>query len=158
MLRKKLLRDIKENLGQFFTIFAMIFLAIMAFSGINAFSDGLKYSSVEFYEKNNLQDLWLYGENFSEEDLDKIKALDNVADAERYLSMQGSVDVENKENSELENIQVELNFLDAEDDEKNISTMYLRDGEEYSPDKDGVWVGYYFAKARNIQVGDKLTF
>jgi len=158
MLRKKLLRDIKENLGQFFTIFAMIFLAIMAFSGINAFSDGLKYSSVEFYEKNNLQDLWLYGENFSEEDLDKIKALDNVADVERYLSMQGSVDVENKENSELENIQAELNFLDAEDDEKNISSMYLRDGEEYSPDKDGVWVGYYFAKARDIEVGDELTF
>ena len=158
MLRKKLLRDIKENLGQFFTIFAMIFLAIMAFSGINAFSDGLKYSSVEFYEKNNLQDLWLYGENFSEEDLDKIKALDNVADVERYLSMQGSVDVKNSESSEIENIQVELNFLDAEDDEKNISTMYLRDGEEYSPDKDGVWVGYYFAKARDIQVGDELTF
>ncbi|SOB90525.1 FtsX-like permease family protein [Pseudobutyrivibrio ruminis] len=158
MLRKKLLRDIKENLGQFFTIFAMIFLAIMAFSGINAFSDGLKYSSVEFYEKNNMQDLWLYGENFSEEDLDKIKALDNVTDVERYLSMQGSVDVKNSENSEIENIQAELNFLDAEDDEKNISTMYLRDGEEYSPDKDGVWVGYYFAKARDIQVGDKLTF
>ncbi len=130
----------------------------MAFSGINAFSDGLKYSSVEFYEKNNMQDLWLYGENFSEEDLDKIKALDNVADVERYLSMQGSVDVKNSENSEIENIQVELNFLDAEDDEKNISTMYLRDGEEYSPDKDGVWVGYYFAKARDIQVGDELTF
>ena len=158
MLRKKLLRDIKENLGQFFTIFAMIFLAIMAFSGINAFSDGLKYSSVEFYEKNNMQDLWLYGENFSEEDLDKIKALDNVTDVERYLSMQGSVDVKHSENSEIENIQVELNFLDAEDDKKNISTMYLRDGEEYSPDKDGVWVGYYFAKARDIQVGDKLTF
>jgi len=158
MLRKKLLRDIKENLGQFFTIFAMIFLAIMAFSGINAFSDGLKYSSVEFYEKNNMQDLWLYGENFSEEDLDKIKALDNVTDVERYLSMQGSVDVKNSENSEIENIQVELNFLDPEDDEKNISIMYLRDGEEYSPDKDGVWVGYYFAKARDIQVGDKLTF
>ncbi len=158
MLRKKLLRDIKENLGQFFTIFAMIFLAIMAFSGINAFSDGLKYSSVEFYENNNMQDLWLYGENFSEEDLDKIKALDNVSDVERYLSMQGSVDVKNSENSEIENIKVELNFLDSEDDEKNISTMYLRDGEEYSPDKDGVWVGYYFAKARDIQVGDKLTF
>ncbi len=158
MLRKKLLRDIKENLGQFFTIFAMIFLAIMAFSGINAFSDGLKYSSVEFYEKNNMPDLWLYGENFSEEDLDKIKVLDNVADVERYLSMQGSVDVKNSENSEIENIKVELNFLDSEDDEKNISTMYLRDGEEYSPDKDGVWVGYYFAKARDIQVGDELTF
>ncbi|SFO03392.1 putative ABC transport system permease protein [Pseudobutyrivibrio sp. JW11] len=158
MLRKKLLRDIKENLGQFFTIFAMIFLAIMAFSGINSFSDGLKYSSVEFYEKNNMQDLWLYGENFSEEDLDKIKALDNVTDVERYFSMQGSVDVKNSESSEIENIQVELNFLDPEDDEKNISTMYLRDGEEYSPDKDGVWVGYYFAKARDIQVGDELTF
>jgi hypothetical protein len=68
MFRKKLFREIKGNFGQFFTIFAMIFLAIMAFSGISAFSDGLKFSSVEFYEKNNLQDLWLYGENFTDDD------------------------------------------------------------------------------------------
>lgn len=158
MFRKKLFRDIRGNFGQFFTIFAMIFIAIMAYSGINAFSDGLKYSSVEFYEENNLQDLWLYSENFSDDDLEKIKALDNVADVERYLSMQGSVDIKDKESQEIENVQAELNFLDAEDNEKNISSMYLRDGEEYSPDKDGVWVGYYFAKARDVQVGDKLTF
>lgn len=158
MFRKKLFREIKGNFGQFFTIFAMIFLAIMAFSGISAFSDGLKFSSVEFYEKNNLQDLWLYGENFTDDELEKIKALDDVADVERYLSMQGSVDVENTEDSEVENIPVELNFLDTEDAEKNISSLYLRDGEEYSPDKDGVWLGYYFAKARDIQVGDELTF
>ncbi len=158
MFRKKLFREIKGNFGQFFTIFAMIFLAIMAFSGISAFSDGLKFSSVEFYEKNNLQDLWLYGENFTDDELEKIKALDNVADVERYLSMQGSVDVENTEDSEVENIPAELNFLDTEDAEKNISSLYLRDGEEYSPDKDGVWIGYYFAKGRDIQVGDELTF
>lgn len=158
MFRKKLFREIKGNFGQFFTIFAMIFLAIMAFSGISAFSDGLKFSSVEFYEKNNLQDLWLYGENFTDDELEKIKALDNVADVERYLSMQGSVDVENSEDSEIENIPAELNFLDTEDAEKNISSLYLRDGEDYSPDKDGVWLGYYFAKARDIQVGDELTF
>ena len=158
MFRKKLFREIKGNFGQFFTIFAMIFLAIMAFSGISAFSDGLKFSSVEFYEKNNLQDLWLYGENFTDDELEKIKALDNVADVERYLSMQGSVDVENTEDSEIENIPAELNFLDTEDAAKNISSLYLRDGEDYSPDKDGVWLGYYFAKARDIQVGDELTF
>ena len=158
MFRKKLFREIKGNFGQFFTIFAMIFLAIMAYSGINAFSDGLKFSSVEFYDKNNLQDLWLYSENFTDDELEKIKALDNVADVERYLSMQGSVDVKEQEGTGLENVQAELNFLDAEDDEKNISTLTLRDGEEYSPDKDGVWVGYYFAKARDIQVGDELTF
>lgn len=158
MFRKKIFREIKGNFGQFFTIFAMIFLAIMAFSGISAFSDGLKFSSVEFYEKNNLQDLWLYGENFTDDELEKIKALDNVADVERYLSMQGSVDVENSEDSEIENIPAELNFLDTEDTEKNISSLYLRDGEDYSPDKDGVWLGYYFAKARDIQVGDELTF
>ncbi|SEA49504.1 MacB-like core domain-containing protein [Pseudobutyrivibrio sp. ACV-2] len=158
MLRKKIFREIKGNFGQFFTIFAMIFLAIMAYSGINAFSDGLKYSSVEFYEENNLQDLWLYGENFTDDDLEKIRALDNVADVERYLSMSGSVDVNNSEGSETENIPAELNFLDKEDDKKNISTLYLREGEEYSRDKDGVWIGYYFAKARGIQVGDELTF
>ena len=158
MFRKKLFREIKENFGQFFTIFAMIFIAIMAFTGINAFSDGLKFSSVEFYDNNNLQDLWIYGENFTDDELKKIKVLDDVADVERYLSMQGSVDVKDQESSELENVQVELNFLDTEDDEKNISILTLREGEEYSPNKDGIWLGYYFAKARNIQVGDELTF
>lgn len=158
MLRKKIFRDIKRNFGQFFTIFAMVFLAIMAFSGISAFSDGLKYSSVEFYEKNNLEDLWLYSENFTTDDIDTIKALDNVTDVERYLTMPGSVDINSREGSEPLNIQMELNFLDGEDDVKNISSMYLRDGEEYSPDKDGVWIGYYFAKARGIKVGDELTF
>lgn len=158
MLRIKIFRDIKRNFGQFFTIFAMVFLAIMAFSGINAFSDGLKYSSVEFYEKGNLEDLWLFGENFTDDDIDKIKALDNVTDVERYLTVPGSVDIKSKDDTKPLNIQMELNFLDGEDDTKNISSMYLRDGEEYSPDKDGVWLGYYFAKAREIKVGDELTF
>jgi len=157
MLRKKLFRDIKGNFGQFFTIFAMVLLAIAAYSGVNAYSDGLKRSSVEFYEKNNLEDLWLYGENFSNEDLNKIKSIDDISDVERYLSMSGSVDVTSGDTTDIENIQIELNFLDADDDDKNISSMYLRDGEEYSPDKDGVWVGYYFAKARDIKVGDELT-
>ncbi|WP_294219148.1 ABC transporter permease [Pseudobutyrivibrio sp.] len=157
MLRKKLFRDIKGNFGQFFTIFAMVFLAIAAYSGVNAYSDGLKNSSVDFYEKYNLEDLWLYGENFSNEDLNKIKSIDDISDVERYLSMSGSVDVTSGDTTDIENIQIELNFLDADDDDKNISSMYLRDGEEYSPDKDGVWVGYYFAKARDIKVGDELT-
>ena len=156
MLRKKLFRDIKKNFGQFFTIFAMIFLAMMAYSGVSAYSDGMKYSSEDYYAKYNLQDLWLYGENFTTDDLENIRELDNIADAERYLSIPGSVDVTT--DGETQNIKAELNFLDAEDDSKNISAMYLREGEAYSPDKDGVWIGYYFARAREIQVGDELTF
>ena len=40
MLHKKLLRDLKNNLSQFITIFLMIFLGIFAFSGIHAYMDG----------------------------------------------------------------------------------------------------------------------
>ncbi len=158
MLRKKLFRDIKGNFGQFFTIFSMVFLAIMAYSGVNAYSDGLKYSSENFYADYNLEDLWLYGEDFSQEDVEAIKDLEDIADAERYLTMAGSVDVKSVENSDIDNVQVELNFLDPKDDEKNISQIYLRDGEKYTSNKDGVWLGYYFAKARGIEVGDELTF
>ena len=42
MLKKKMLRDIKLNLSQFITIFLMVLIGVMAYSGINAYMSGMK--------------------------------------------------------------------------------------------------------------------
>ena len=65
MLRRKMFRDIRKNLSQFITIFLMIMIGIMAYSGIEAYMDGMKKTSDKFYTENNLQDLNLLGENFT---------------------------------------------------------------------------------------------
>ena len=82
-LNKKMYRDIRFNKSQFITIFLMVFLGVFVFSGVHSYMDGMQKSGEEYYEKNNLQDIWLSGENFTNKDLEDVKKVSNVKDAER---------------------------------------------------------------------------
>lgn len=84
MLKKKMFRDIKQNLSQFITIFLMVLIGVMVYVGIEAYMDGMTSAADNFYKNNNIQDLNVMG-NLSDKDLDKIKSLDNVKDAEKNL-------------------------------------------------------------------------
>ena len=86
-LNKKLYRDVKLNKSQFITIFLMVFLGIFAFAGIHSYMDGMKISADKYYDQNNFQDIWLTGENFSEDDLNSVKKIENIKDAERQLTI-----------------------------------------------------------------------
>ena len=108
--------------------------------------DGMEKSADNYYKNNNFQDLWLSGENFSNEDLEKVKNTENVKDAERMLTI----------NTELENkkdVTLDTNFIES----NNISKMYVVDGEEFSKDKKGVWFDSYLAKNLDLKVGDEIT-
>ena len=109
--------------------------------------DGMEKSADNYYKNNNFQDIWLSGENFSDEDLEKVKNTENVKDAERMLTI----------NTELENkdgVTLDTNFIES----NNISKMYVVDGEEFSKDKKGVLFDSYLAKNLDLKVGDEITF
>lgn len=144
MLRRKMFRDIRKNLSQFITIFLMIMIGIMAYSGIEAYMDGMKKTSDKFYTENNLQDLNLIGENFTKEDLDLIKSIDNVKDAERKLSLTALTDNDKT---------LLLNIIET----NNISKFYVVKGEKFNPDKHGIYLDEFYAKENNIKVGDTIT-
>ena len=61
MLKRKMFRDIWRNLSQFITIFLMIMIGVMAYSGIEAYMDGMKKTADKFYTENNLFDLNVMG-------------------------------------------------------------------------------------------------
>lgn len=145
-LNKKMLRDIRLNKMQFFNIFIMIFLGVFVFAGVHAYMDGMKVSGDNYYELNNFQDIWLSGENFTDEDLAKVKRIENVKDAERILSIR--TELEN-----FDNVALETNFIES----NRISKMYIVEGEEFSKDKKGIWLDSYLAKNLNLNVGDKIT-
>ena len=148
-LNKKILRDIKQNKMQFFNVFIMIFLGVFVFAGVHSYMDGMQISGDNYYESNNLQDLWLTGENFNKEDLDKVKNIENVKNAERLLSIRTDLENEKEKDVQLETIFIESN---------EISKMYIADGEEFSKEKDGVWFDSYLAKYLDLKVGDEITF
>ena len=145
-LSKKRLRDIKQNKMQFFNIFIMVFLGVFVFAGIHAYMDGMEKSADNYYKSNNFQDIWLSGENFSTEDLEKVKNTENVKDAEKLLTI--TTELENKAG-----VTLETNFIES----NNISKMYVVEGEEFSKDKKGVWFDSYLAKNLNLKVGDEIT-
>lgn len=144
MLKKKMFRDIKQNLSQFITIFLMVLIGVMVYVGIEAYMDGMTSAADNFYKNNNIQDLNVMG-NLSDKDLDKIKSLDNVKDAEKKLVV-NAIDKDNKDKTYL------LSFIDS----NNISKFHIMDGEKFNVNKKGAWVDNFYAEKNNLKVGDTI--
>lgn len=144
MLKKKMFRDIKQNLSQFITIFLMVLIGVMVYVGIEAYMDGMTSAADNFYKNNNIQDLNVMG-NLSDKDLDKIKSLDNVKDAEKKLVV-NAIDMDNKDKTYL------LSFIDS----NNISKFHIMDGEKFDVNKKGAWVDNFYAEKNNLKVGDTI--
>ena len=142
MLNRKMFRDIKKNLSQFITIFLMVTIGIMVYTTMLSYSGAMQRSGDKYYKENNLFDIEAFGENFTKEDLNNIKKLDNVKDAERKLTVKGI----NKEDT------LEINFIES----NNITKFYVLDGEKFDVNKSGVWVDNDYAKNNNIKVGDYI--
>ena len=146
MLKKKMIRDMKLNKSQFIAIFLMVFLGVFAYCGIRSYMGGMTESADKFYTECNLEDLTAIGENFTQEDLDTIKSIDNVKDAERKLTITATVE-------SYEEKTMELSFIEA----NNISRFYIMDGEEFSKDKAGIWLDNFYAQKNNLKVGDTIS-
>ncbi len=147
MLRKKLFRDLRQNFSQFFVIFLMVLLSVMVFAGVHAYMDGMRISGEENYKKYNLADMWLTSEGFSEKELKKVLANDNVLAANRKLTLQVTPEG-------MDDVTLEVNFIEDND----VCSMYVFDGEAFDADSsDGIWLDMEFAKARGLKVGDPIT-
>ena len=143
MLKRKMFRDIKNNLSQFITIFLMITIGIMVFCGIESYMCGMRKTRENFYTKNNVQDLNLMGANFTTEDLEKIKNLKHIKNAERKLSITATTDEE------------KILLLNAIESNK-ISKFHIVKGEKFDYNKSGVWLDTFYANENNIKVGDTI--
>ena len=146
MLNRKLFRELRLNGSQFITIFLMVMIAALAFSGVHAYMDGMADSADRYYRDFNLEDLWLTGENFSREDLETVKQVPNVKNAERVLAFQCTWIREEG------NITIETNFIESNE----ISRMYVFEGEAFDPDQSGLWLDYYLARSLGIKPGDEI--
>ena len=145
MLRKKMLRDILQNKSQFLTIFLMVLIGVMVYVGIEAYMDGMISAGDKFYTEYNLQDLNVIGNGFSEKDLEDIKNLKNINNAERKLVI-NATDADDKDKSYL------VSFIET----NKISKFYVFEGEKFDSNKKGVWIDKFYADKNNLKVGDTI--
>lgn len=144
MLRRKMIRDIRQNLSQFITIFLMVFIGVMAYSGIESYMEGMKKTADNFYSDYNLQDLNVIG-TLSKENLDTIKNINNVKNTEGKLNVSTVLEDNN-------DITLSMNFIESNE----ISKFYVVDGEKFDQNTKGVWLDNFFAQENNLNIGDTL--
>ena len=144
MLRRKMIRDIKQNLSQFITILLMVFIGVMVYSGIESYMEGMKRTASNFYGEYNLQDLNVMGE-LSKENIDTIKEISNVKNAEGKLNVNGVLEND-------DDITLSMNFIE----ENEISKFYIVDGESFNKETKGMWLDNFFAEENNLKIGDTL--
>ncbi len=126
----------------------MAFLGVYVFTGFGAESFGFEETSSTYYGETNLADGWIYASNIDDDFVNKVNDLSSTKDSERKLIVNSIADFDNDPD-------ITLNFLEDND----ISKFYLVKGEEFNlSDGDGVWLDIRFAEAKNLTVGDNISF
>ncbi len=148
MLRQKMLRDMQQNKWQFFSILLMAFLGVYIFTGIGGEWAGVENYREKYYEETNLADGWIWGEGFTDDDLETVKSIDGVTGAEKrcYLEVTGQDEYSPS---------VYLYALN----ENLICMPLVIEGEEVDVNAEGkMWLDTRFAEAKGLEVGDSYTF
>lgn len=147
MLFRKMLRETGKDWAQALSIFLLAFLAVAMFCTFEGNVLAQMKARTTFHEACNLADLWVYGEGFSQENLETVRDLDFVADAQLRMSVTGSA-------PDYDGAQVDM-YLEREN---LINQPYYIEGEVFHPeDTSGIWLTNTFAELRDIHVGDDFT-
>ncbi|HBR02903.1 MAG TPA: ABC transporter permease [Ruminiclostridium sp.] len=148
MLQKKIFRDIGENRWSFLAIVCICSLGIALFSGINLYVSTVENEVLNYYERANLADYWIYKAEFSDSDSNNVLSLDNIQDAQRRKV----VDVA------LSGSSGAVLRIHAEDETATINVPELLDGSLLDgSETNTLLLDSRFAEAHGLSVGEIIT-
>ena len=148
MLRKKMLRDIKANFAQFFSIMILSLIAMWCYTGFQANVIGGNKARNDFESSSNFADGWIYGSDFSEEQAKKIADISGIKDVQRRTEVLGKAD------EKYNTAEMYCYFQNSAD----VTIPRTIEGADFNADDtDGLWLFSRFAETWEIKVGDKFT-
>jgi putative ABC transport system permease protein len=148
VLQRKIFRDIRENRWSFLAIVCICSLGIALFSGVNLYVSTVENEVFDYYQRANLADYWIYEAEISEWDLDEIRSLEGVQDAQRRkvvdVALSGSSD--------------SVLRIHAVDEPATINKPELLDGRLLEGgETNTLLLDSRFAEAGGFSVGDRIT-
>lgn len=148
MLRRKMLRDIRANFAQFFSIMILSLIAMWCYTGFQANVIGGNKARNDFESSSNFADGWIYGADFSEEQAKKIADISGVKDVQRRTEVLGKAD------EKYNTAEMYCYFQNSAD----VTIPRTIEGADFNADDtDGLWLFSRFAETWGIKVGDKFT-
>jgi putative ABC transport system permease protein len=146
ILLKKVLRDLKHNAVQFFSIYIMTLLSLFVQAGFESSNVGSAYSVAEYFAETNYKDLDIQGAYFTYKDIEMLENTPGVNAVDGMARATGKITLDK------ERLLV-MSFIDGNE----VSKMYLTEGTEYKTGETGCWVEARFAEPMGIRPGDVLT-
>lgn len=146
MLYRKMMRDIRKNKAQFIAIFLMIFLGVFIYAGVNSEWNGMQVNSSAFYEETNMGDVFVYGNHFTQEEVNKLSKCEEIQGVERRAVF--TANVKNQDEK-----RIVVNIVGS----NKISAMKRMSGEPYEENKKGIWLDHTYALKNHIKIGDSMT-
>jgi len=149
MLIKKMIRTAWQYKAQFISMILMVFLGVGMFIGFNMEWVSIEDNMFSFLEDSRFADYRLVDEKgYSSADLNKIKAIDGIDAAARYVSV--NVDVKEREGDSV---------ALAVTTDPEVSLFVLISGEAYDGNSpDGIWLSDRYAALNDFKLGDKVSF
>lgn len=148
MLRRKMLRDIKANFAQFFSIMILSLIAMWCYTGFQANVIGGNKARSDFENSSNFADGWIYGADFNEEQAKKIADISGIKDVQRRTEVLGKAD------EKYNTAEMYCYFQNSVD----VTIPRTVEGADFNADDiDGLWLFSRFAETWRIKVGDKFT-
>ena len=145
-LRKNFYMEIRHSLGRFLSIFFIVAIGCAFFSGIRASEPDMRYSGDAYFDEKNLMDIQVMSTmGLTEDDLDAIRAVDGVLDAEGSYATDVLCTIRGN--------QVAVHVMALQD---KMNQAQLEDGR--LPEKENECViDADYLDGKNLKIGDRIT-
>lgn len=142
----KLLRDIKQSLGQFIAFVLVIAVGAFFYAGLITLSDNLSANSKAYFKEHNLSDVNVYYNQISEQDIESLREIQGINKIEGRYTLEAT--------QAFDDIKATLKIHSIpENNEINTSTII--EGRTPSQ-KDEILLDFHYAKEHQYQVGDQI--
>jgi putative ABC transport system permease protein len=148
-LNLRLVRMIKHSKGQYIAILIVVITGLFIYTAMNSAITNLETSLLEFYDITNFGEVFIEVMHFPENDLESLKKIDNVKEAEARIIFDAPFISEDKDEK------VKVRIISVDKVENKINKLYLEDGTRRISGRE-VLMQTQFAEARNIAVGDEI--
>jgi putative ABC transport system permease protein len=143
-----MLRDIKANFAQFFSIMLLSLIAMWCYTGFQANVIGGNKARNDFENSSNFADGWIYGADFNEEQAKRIADINGIKDVQRRTEVLGKAD------EKYNTAEMFCYFQNSAD----VTIPRTVEGVDFNADDtEGLWLFRRFAETWDIKVGEKFT-
>ena len=149
-LLRKMFRDLWDLKVQFCSVFFMALLGVLIYTGIEGVWFGMQNRGNAWFSESNLADAWVSGSSMSDQNIDSVRNLAQISEAEAatITNVKLKWEDESVKDADIQLVSTEKN---------TISKPTVTEGDPYDPDGDGCWLNQDFAKEHGLKSGSNIT-